>query len=161
MKRNSCILFVLTVVVWLVVICNFCSCTSTRGPAKQQRNTTIPRIQATPQAPISVNQIDLNKDGKIDDSEYQILTEDRPSVLTTFLCIGGATILVCLGTAWLSRNIPPANKSEKVEIEDDQGLPVVVEPTEDQIIEEAGVLDDDELWCHAEQDFLGDQGKRR
>ena len=153
MKRNSCILFMLTVVVWLIVICNFCSCTSTRGPAKQQRNNTSPRIQAIPQAPISVDQIDLNKDGKIDDSEYQILTEDRPSVLTTFICIGAATILVCLGTAWLSRNIPPSNKPEGIEVE---------EESEDQIIEEDfdGIQSEDGDWLDSGQDF-DSGGKRR
>ena len=150
MKKYTRVIFVVTVVLWTMVILNFCSCMSVTGPAKQQKNTTSPRTQVTPQAPISVDQIDLNNDGKIDNSEYQALTEDRPGVLSTFLCIGGATLLVCLGTAWLSRNVPPANKPEGLQVE------------QDQIIEEDvdGVKSEDGDWLDSGQDF-DNGGKRR
>jgi len=150
MKKYTRVIFVATVVLWTMVILNFCSCTSMTGPAKQQKITTSSRTQVTPQAPISVDQIDLNNDGKIDNSEYQALTEDRPGVLSTFLCIGGATILVCLGTAWLSRNVPPANKPEEIQVE------------QDQIIHEDfdGVQPKDGDWLDSGQDF-DNGGKRR
>ena len=60
MKKYTRVIFVATVVLWTMVILNFCSCMSTTGPAKQQKTTTSPRTQVTPQAPISVDQIDLN-----------------------------------------------------------------------------------------------------
>ena len=143
-------IYIIAAMVWLHFLCG---CTSMRGPAKQKRNNTPPRVQV---APIPIDQIDLNGDGKIDISEHQRLTEDKPGVLITFLCIGGATLFICLGTAWLSRNIPPANKPEKVEVE---------EESEDQIIEEdfdgvQKVEEGEEDWLDTGQDFE-DGGKRR
>ena len=159
MKKYTCIIFVLTAMIWTLVIFNFCGCSATgsRGPAKQQRNSTSPHLQATPSTPIPVTLVDLNNDGKIDISEQERLTENKPSVISTFLCIGGATILICLGTAWLSRNVPPANASKKPEIEDEEGIPVDIEPSEDQILEESEPSGD---WLDSGQDF-DSGGKRR
>jgi len=155
MKKYTCVIFVATVVVWCLVIFNFCGCSTVgnRGPAKQQRNNTPPRVQV---APIPIDQIDLNGDGKIDISEHQRLTEDKPGVLPTFLCIGGATLFICLGTAWLSRNIPPANKPEKVEVEEDQ----IIEEDFDGVQKVEEVEEGEEDWLDTGQDFE-DGGKRR
>ena len=159
MKKYTCVIFVATVVLWTLVIFNFCGCTTVgnRGPAKQQRSNTSPQLQATPATPIPISLVDLNNDGKIDISEQQRLTESKPGVITTFLCIGGATILICLGTAWLSRNVPPTNTSKKIEIEDEEGIPVAFEPAEDQILEESEPSGD---WLDSGQDFESG-GKRR
>ncbi len=146
----------------LVLIGFLTSCASVLKPAKQQSYST-PRSTPTPTNPISVDQADLNKDGKLDQSEIQLITQDKPSVITTFMCIGGLVVAVCGLCVILSRSkIPHQPRTRSVKA--DMGTFV---SSEDQIIvENKQNLDDDEMWCHAEQDFAADPsgsnvGKRK
>ena len=90
------LLLLLTMLVWIMTLCCCANRTVKPNPAKQQKITTS-------QQPIPVDQIDLNQDGMIDTTEQQHLTDNTPGVLSTFMCIGGATILICLGSAWICR----------------------------------------------------------
>lgn len=106
------LLLLLTMLIWIMVLCCCSIGTVKSNPAKQQRSTTSPQ-------PIPVNQVDLNQDGVIDTSEQQQFTEDTPGVLGTFMCIGGATILICLGSAWIcTRSTRPKSEVSEPDISD-------------------------------------------
>ena len=89
--------------VWWLVLCNLivwcmilCACGTsgqkTAPPAQQQSNiTTIP-----------VDQVDTNGDGHISQSEIQHHTTHDNSALLTFVCISAATIIMCVGGAWVT-----------------------------------------------------------
>ena len=129
----------------LVLIAFLTSCAASWKPAKQQKDHT-------PNSTITVTQADTNKDGNLDTSEIQALTPDKPSVITTFMCIGGLVVAVCGLCVILSRSRHNTTA--------DMGTFTTTSDSSEQD------LDDDEHWCHAEQDFLGDPsgtnvGKRR
>lgn len=133
--------------VWILVIC---CCTKTRvnkNPAQQQRTTT------TTQQPIPVDQIDLNQDGVLDTSEQQQLTEDRPGVLATFMCIGGATILICLGSAWICTRAT-RHKSEVSEPHNtDTSEQLILEQDFDGVHHDSSEVADGGDWLDSGQHF--------
>lgn len=137
------LLLLLTMLIWIMVLCCCSIGTVKSNPAKQQRNTTSPQ-------PIPVNQVDLNQDGVIDTSEQQHFTEDRPGVLGTFMCIGGATILICLGSAWIcTRSTRP--KSEVSEPDTSEQL--IVEQDFDGIQDQSAEHTDEGDWLDSGQHF--------
>jgi hypothetical protein len=139
----------------LVLIGFLSSCASILKPAKQKSYYTP---QSTPviTSPITVDQADLNNDGKLDQSEIQILTHDRPSVMSTFMCIGGLVVAVCGLCVILSRTKQPTSSSAN-SVKADMGSFTKSNPSEDQIIVESKTkLDDGGDWLDSGQDFTGD-----
>ena len=142
------LLLLLTLLVWIMVLCCCANRTVKTNPAKQQKVTTS-------QQPIPVNQIDLNQDGVIDTTEQQHLTDNTPSVLGTFMCIGGATILICLGSAWICRrsHSPPVAPTTKPS---DQTDDLILERDFDGIqgeSSESSEVTDGGDWLDSGQDF--------
>ena len=145
------ILVATIVLIWLALMTG---CISKLGirPAKQQQS------QATVTQSIPVNQIDLNQDGRIDQQEIQqadLADHDTPGVLQTFLAIGILVITVSGICAWVAaRQVKPESPSSEDQNLDNTPDPRAssdVAPPSELIVEDV----DDEMWCHAEQDFLG------
>ena len=101
MTRWNIWLIMSATVIWILVLCSCVGNKQARTgtgsntgvkPAQQQKIiTTIP-----------VNQIDTDGDGQISQSEQQQLTTHDNHALLTFLCISGATIIMCVGGAWVT-----------------------------------------------------------
>ena len=145
------ILVATIVLIWLAFMTG---CISKLGirPAKQQQS------QTTVTQSIPVNQIDLNQDGQIDQQEIQqadLADHDTPGVLQTFLAIGILVITVSGICAWVAaRQVKPESPSsedQNLDITPDPRASSDVVPPSELIVEDV----DDEMWCHAEQDFLG------
>ena len=146
---TQALLVAVIVLLWIGLMSG---CASQMGPAKQQKS------QTTVTQSIPVNQIDLNQDGQIDQQEIQqadLVDHDTPGVLQTFLAIGSLVIVVSGICAWVAaRQVKPESPSSE-----DQNINITpgprassdVVPPSELIVEDV----DDEMWCHAEQDFLG------
>ena len=146
------ILVAVFVLIWLALMTGCISKLGTKPAKQQQSHTTV--TQSVP-----VDQIDLNQDGQIDQQEIQqadLVDHDTPGVLQTFLAIGTLVIVVSGICAWAAaRQVKPVSPSSE-----DQNLDITtrprassdVVPPSELIVEDV----DDEMWCHAEQDFLGD-----
>ena len=151
MKASTqAVLLAMMVLLWVALMCG---CASKLGPVKQQKDTT------TTNHTMSVQQIDLNQDGQIDQQEMQQLQSDKPGVLSTFLAIGMLVIGVSTICAWVSTRqknpVSPSPEGQDGGTFDNTPKPPAssksTTPSE-LIVEDV----DDEMWCHAEQDFLGD-----
>lgn len=149
------ILVATIVLIWIALLSGCISKLGTRPAKQQQSQTTV--TQSVP-----VAQIDLNQDGQIDQQEIQqadLVDHDTPGVLQTFLAIGTLVILVSGICAWVAaRQVKPVSPSSEGQ---DGGTfrstpkpPVTSKSTapSELIVEDVN----DEMWCHAEQDFLGD-----
>lgn len=130
-------------------------CVSNR-PAKQQKITT-PDTHAT----ISVDQIDLNRDGQLSATEQQLLhTEPAHHVaIFTFVAIAGAvcaTLIICM---WFTRrgvnpDHPTSDSSDTPEPpEIDDGNGVILNHAPSQTSPDQADGGD---WLDSEQDFMGD-----
>ena len=131
------------------------ACASTQ-PAKQQKISTP--VSDTPTT-ISVDQIDLDRDGQLSPTEQQLLhTEPAHHVaIITFVCIAGAvcaTLIICM---WFTRrgvnpDVPTSDTPEPSEIDDGNG--VILNHAPSQTAPEQADGGD---WLDSEQDFMGDQ----
>lgn len=130
-------------------------CVSNR-PAKQQKIST-PDTHAT----ISVDQIDLNRDGQLSATEQQLLhTEPAHHVaIFTFVAIAGAvcaTLIICM---WFTRrgvnpDHPTSDSSDTPEPpEIDDGNGVILNHAPSQTSPDQADGGD---WLDSEQDFMGD-----
>ena len=130
------------------------ACASTQ-PAKQQKiSTPVSDTHAT----ISVDQIDLNRDGQLSITEQQLIhTEPAHHVaIFTFVAIAGAvcaTLIICM---WFTRrgvnpDHPTSDTSEPSEIDDGNG--VILNHAPSQTAPEQADGGD---WLDSEQDFMGD-----
>ncbi len=157
MRLNMCmkastqaVLLAVMVLLWIALMSG---CASKLGPVKQQKDNTHTNHT------MSVQQIDLNQDGQIDQQEMQQLQSDTPGVLSTFLAIGMLVIGVSAICAWVSTRqtnpVSPSSEGQDGGTFDNTPKPPATskspEPSE-LIVEDVN----DEMWCHAEQDFLGD-----
>lgn len=140
-------LTVLTLLVWIMVLCCCTKARVSKNPAQQQRITT------TTQQPIPVTQIDLNQDGVIDTSEQQQFTEDRPGVLATFMCIGGATILICLGSAWICTRTTRRKSEVSEPHTTNTSEQLILEQDFDGIQDQPPEVTDGGDWLDSGQDF--------
>ena len=134
------------------------ACASTQ-PAKQQKiSTPVSDTHAT----ISVDQIDLNRDGQLSVTEQQLLHAEPAHrvAIITFVCIAAAvcaTLIICM---WFTRRgVNPDNPTtdsseppEPTEIHDGNGVILNHAPPQTST-EQADGGD----WLDSEQDFMGDR----
>lgn len=148
----SALVVTIMVLLWIGLLSG---CASKWKPAQQQKDST----PHTSESAIPVHELDLNQDGHIDQSEQQIITQDRPAVLTTFMCIGALVVAVCGLCVLLSRSRTPASRTTDGGAMAESPAPTPTPSSSDT----SDTCDSDEdMWCHAEQDFLGTDphGKR-
>ncbi len=149
MTRWNIWLIMSATVIWILVLCSCVGNKQARTgtgsntgvkPAQQQKIiTTIP-----------VNQIDTDGDGQLSQSEQQQLTTHDNHALLTFLCISGATIIMCVGGAWVTcrhRRTPV--------ITDTSDTPTTPEPVTPDTTDTSDGGD----WLDSGQDFSGDSRK--
>ena len=132
-------------------------CVSNR-PAKQQKISTP---VSDPPATISVDQIDLDRDGHLSITEQQLI-HSQPAhhvAIITFVCIAAAvcvTLIICM---WFTRRgvnpddpaSEPPEPPEPPEIDDGNG--VILNHAPAQTPPEPTDGGD---WLDSEQDFMGD-----
>ena len=147
---TQAIILAAMVLLWIMVMTG---CASKLGPVKQQEDTTSSTHT------MSVNQIDLNQDGQIDQQEMQQLQSDTPGVMSTFLAIGMLVIGVTAICAWVAtrqhKPVSPSSEGQDGGTFDNTPKPPATSntpPSSELIVEHVK----DDMWCHAEQDFLGD-----
>ena len=117
------VLIISTVIIWIMLICGCAT-----SPAKQQKIST----SDTPPAVTTVDQIDLNQDGLIDQHELHNISHSTPDTLLTFLCIIGLVVVLSVTCMWLhTRSTTRSDTPDHTPSE----------PSDD--------------WPHTEQDFEG------
>lgn len=154
MTRMTKWLLVITIVVWIMVLC---SCVSSwTNTADRNRNTSTTGVQPAQQqkiiTTIPVDQIDTDGDGQISQSEQQQLITHDNHALLTFLCISGATIIMCVGGAWVTcRHRARSHTSDTPDIS--------AAPPDTPDTPDTSDTSDGGDWLDSEQDFSGDSRK--
>lgn len=157
MTRMQKWILVITIVVWIMVLCSCVSSwTNTRD---RNRNTPTTGVKPAQQqkiiTTIPVDQIDIDGDGQISQSEQQQLTTHDNHALLTFLCISGATIIMCVGGAWVTcRHRARSDTSAKPAYGPDRPG-----SADGDLRPEAIDTSDGGDWLDSEQDFSGDTRK--
>lgn len=101
MKRCAYWMLAALTLWWIMLLCS-CA-TPGRATHQNQNNGGVkPAQQQKIITSIPVDQIDLNGDGQISQSEQQTLQPHDNHALLTFLCISGATIIMCVAGAWVT-----------------------------------------------------------
>ena len=126
-----------------------------KQPAKQQKISTP---VSDPPSTISVDQIDLNRDGQLSLTEQQLI-HSQPAhhvAIITFVCIAAAvcaTLIICM---WFTRrgvnpDNPTPDTSDPPEIDDGNGVILNHAPSQTSPDQADGGD-----WLDSEQDFMGD-----
>ena len=130
-----------------------CSCVGRSGQSTKSNGSGVkPAQQQKISTTIPVNQIDLNGDGLISQSEQQQLTTHDNHALLTFLCISGATIIMCVSGAWVTcrHRATPDTSHNSVTPDISTRAPDTPVTTD---------TSDGGDWLDSEQDFSGDSHK--